>query len=71
MSNVAKIVVSQPKEKTFDKMNFDERVLVRKYFNATERELDQLSHLAARESSIQVVLQFWLYFVIVPSRLCC
>ena len=54
-------MVAKPEEKTFDEMNFDERVQVKTFFHATEKELDQLSHLAARESSIQLVLQSWLH----------
>ena len=57
ISSVAKIVVSKSEKRTFKGMNFDERMQVKEFFEATTRELDQLSHLAARESSIQLVLQ--------------
>ena len=57
ISSVAKIVVSKSEKRTFKRMNFEERMQVKEFFEATTRELDQLSHLAARESSIQLVLQ--------------
>ena len=62
VSNVAKIVVSKTEKRTFKGMSLDERIQVQEFFEATTKELDQLSHLAARESSIQLVLQDRLYF---------
>ena len=62
VSNVTKIKVFKTEKRTFKGMSLDERIQVKEFFEATTRELDQLSHLAARESSIQLVLQDWLYF---------
>ena len=62
VSSVAKIVISKSEKRTLEGMNFDERMQVKEFFEATTRELNQLSHLAARESSIQLVLQYRLYY---------
>ena len=57
ISKVAKIVVSKTEKRSFKGMSLDERMTVKEFFDASTKELDQLSHLAARESSIQLVLQ--------------